>query len=543
MIDYIHFDLFGKSGVNKQLQITHPGGTITNKDLYFEQFSLNESISSADVLKFGACEASSMKFRVRNIPGIGSLVGQNLSASLILNHDSANPFMLGSYKGYSDTPTADRKYRDVVAYDALFDVINANVSAWYTALVFPMTLRAFRQSFAEHFGLTEVDADLVNDNITVERTILTNEISGKTILNAICELNGCFGHINREGKLEYVRLKNRQSSDIRKYKAPLKYENYVVAAITRVQVRQEEGDVGGSYGDGENCYIVDGNFIVYGKTQDELIKIAQNLLEEIGGISYRPCSVSTYGNPCIEVGDGLTIHTSDMDIVSIVTSRAFKGIQAMQDTYTSSGKEKQLEQLNSTKDELRKLKSRANVLIRTLEETRSEITKLESYFDEQAAELQQIITEQYTSLVQQSEKIAAAAVDGYTKKTEFEEFKEYAIGELELNSRQLGLRFSEMTENLNTATGELQGQLDKIEEYFVFDVNGLTIGQEDSPFKVVISHEQMQMLIYNNVALLLDPDGNSVIPMLKITKNKNEFGYLTTKDENGRIVESFVGEE
>jgi len=429
MIDYIHFDLFGKSGINKQLEITHPGGTITNKDLYSEQFSLEESISTAETLKFGACEASALKFRVRNSPAISSLVGQRLSTKLILNHDTENPLDLGRHKGYSDTPTADRKYRDIVAYDAMFDIINADVATWYAAQYFPMTLRAFRQSFAAHFGLEEVNAELVNDDLIVERTIIANEVSGKTILTAICEINGCFGHINRAGKLEYVRLKSRQSAEIRKYKSPLRYENYVVEAITKVQIRQEEGDVGGTFGEGNNCYIVDGNFLAYGKTQDELIGIAENLLGEIGGISYRPCNVSTYGNPCIEVGDGLTIHTSDMDIVAIVTSRAFKGIQAMQDTYTSSGKEKQLQQLNSVRDELRKLRARANVLTRTLEETRSEITRLESYVADNY-----MTSEAASSLIKQSaDGILEQVNSTFTTKGEVEALVEGLQGQIDGN--------------------------------------------------------------------------------------------------------------
>ena len=376
MIDYIHADLFQKSGVKKQLRIAFSGGTITNRELYSEQFSLTEGISSGNTLAFGNCEASSIKFRIRN--SFESLVGKSLWVSMALNGDEANPFTMGTYKGYSDTPTADRKYRDVVAYDAMYDIINADVAEWYNSLLFPMTLREFRQSFAWNFGLDEVEAELINDDLVVERTIIAAEISGKTILTAICQINGCFGHINRNGQLEYVRLKNRGGAEISKYKAPLKYENFIVQPITKVQIRQEEDDLGGSYGDGDNVYIVQDNFLAFGKEETDLVSIAEKLLGEIGGITYRPCSVTTLGNPCIEVGDSITVYSSDMDIVSVVLSRTISGIQALQDTYTSSGEEKRLQQLNSAKDELRKLRAKANILSRTLEEAKSLIYELES---------------------------------------------------------------------------------------------------------------------------------------------------------------------
>ena len=67
MIDHSYFDLFEKSGVNKQLRIEFDGGVITNKDLYFEQFSLTESLFSGNVLSFGKCESSTVKFRIANI--------------------------------------------------------------------------------------------------------------------------------------------------------------------------------------------------------------------------------------------------------------------------------------------------------------------------------------------------------------------------------------------------------------------------------------------------------------------------------------------
>lgn len=412
MIDYVNDELFQKSGVHKQLQIAFSGGTITNKELYSEQFSMTESISSGNVLSFGNCEASSVKFRIRNL--FDSLVGQSLSVSMILNRDTDNPLILGMYKGYSDTPTADRKYRDVVAYDAMYDIINADVTEWYNSLLFPMSLRDFRQSFAWNFGLDQVDADLVNDTLTVERTIIADKISGKTILTAICQINGCFGHINRTGQLEYVRLKNRGTAEISQYRTPLKYENYVVQPITKVQIRQEEGDVGGSFGDGDNLYVVEDNFLTFGMEQADLELAAERLLSEIGGISYCPCNVTTVGNPCIEVGDAITIHSSDMDIVSVVLSRTISGIQALKDTYTSSGEQKRSQQLNSAKEELRKLKAKANIFTRSLEETRSEIYELEKELHENYSTSEEIRSEVKQTAEEVSTTVAKTAIEEMT---------------------------------------------------------------------------------------------------------------------------------
>lgn len=99
--------------------------------------------------------------------------------------------LIGRFKGYSDTPTADRKYRDVVAYDALYDILNADVAAWYntvfpshkeqqkdkdgkttTVTVYdPVTMKQFRDSFFKHFGIEQADIDLINDNMSIEKQL------------------------------------------------------------------------------------------------------------------------------------------------------------------------------------------------------------------------------------------------------------------------------------------------------------------------------------------------------------------------------------
>lgn len=70
---------------------------------------------------------------------------------MVLAGNTANTFQIGRYKVYSDTPEADRTKRDIVAYDALYDMINADVAEWYNTLLSDKdsatTMKAFRNSF------------------------------------------------------------------------------------------------------------------------------------------------------------------------------------------------------------------------------------------------------------------------------------------------------------------------------------------------------------------------------------------------------------
>lgn len=69
------------------------------------------------------------------------------------------------------------------------------------------------------------------------------------------------------------------------------YEDYIVTPIDRLQIRQEEGDVGVLYGKGSNTYVIEGNFLAYGKSSEELEEIAAAAFENIAGRSYRPCKI------------------------------------------------------------------------------------------------------------------------------------------------------------------------------------------------------------------------------------------------------------
>ena len=137
MIDYIYAGLFTNDSVDKQLRITSDDGkiNITNAELHEEEFELTESLCSESELTFGICEAGMIKFTVSNV--FLPMKGKWLTAKMTVGADASDPFVIGRYKVYSDTPTADRKYRDVVAYDALYDVINADVTSWYNS-VFPV---------------------------------------------------------------------------------------------------------------------------------------------------------------------------------------------------------------------------------------------------------------------------------------------------------------------------------------------------------------------------------------------------------------------
>lgn len=395
---------FLKDSVDKQLSIVTDDGQIhiTNNELHQEQFELTESLCSESELTFGSCEAGMVKFTVSNI--FSGLKDKWITIQMVLAGNTANPFQIGRYKVYSDTPEADRTKRDIVAYDALYDVINADVAEWYNTLLPDKdsitTMKAFRDSFFKHFGIEQAGVQLVNDDMKVEKTVEPEELSGATVLNCICEINGCFGHIGRDGRFHYIYLEQeiqglyprndlypaddlypREPKSTRIGKnlyISAQYEDFLVKTIDKLQIRKEEDDIGVIVGNGTNAYVIQDNFLAYGKDSEELTGIANNIYEKIRGIIYRPFSADCKGNPCIEVGDAVRLPTRYEIIESYVLKRTLKGIQALRDDYEAAGEEYCSTQVNSVHKSIIQLKGKTNVLTRTIEETNSKIVDVES---------------------------------------------------------------------------------------------------------------------------------------------------------------------
>lgn len=404
MVNYQYAELFKKDSIDKQLTIETDDKTtkITNVELHQEQFELTESICSESELTIGSCEAAVLKFTVSNI--FLPMKDKMITVKTVIDNNTANPFQIGRYKVYSDTPTADRTKRDIVAYDALYDVINADVAEWYNTLLpdkdSVTTMKAFRDSFFGYFGIEQADAQLVNDDMKVEKTVEPEELSGATVLNCICEINGCFGHIGRDGRFHYIYLEQeiqglyprnnlypaddlypREPKSTRISKSlyiSAQYEDFLVKTIDKLQIRKEEDDIGVIVGSGTNAYVIQDNFLVYGKGNEELTGIANNIYEKIRGIIYRPFSADCKGNPCIEVGDAVRLPTRYEIIESYVLKRTLKGIQALRDDYEAAGEEYRSTQVNSVHKSIIQLKGKTNVLTRTIEETNSKITDVES---------------------------------------------------------------------------------------------------------------------------------------------------------------------
>lgn len=420
MISYPYEELFNKDSIDKQLHITD-GDSINlgNSEIYQESFELVETLSSERDLYYGACNSAILRFTTSNL---SEFKGKTLTVSVVLANHTEAPFQFGVYKVYEDKFTADRTKKEIVCYDALYPIINANVIDWYNTILPDMettvTLKQFRDSFFAEFGVTQEAIVLDNDDMVVERTISATTLSGSDVLKSICSVNGCFGRINRQGNFEYFYVHQTtnpiypaitlypsedlypafdgdyDATEVGRNGTYIKcqFEDFDVMPIDKLIIRDEEGEVGYTYGNGTNAYVLQGNFLLYGKNSTELQPIAENIYNRIEGAYYRPCEIEIKGNPCFEIGDGIYIKpTNASRFVTIITNRTYSGIQAQRDIFATEGTEYRDENLNSPSEQMYQLRGYSNRINRTLEHTISELANFEegvaSEFEQTASDI------------------------------------------------------------------------------------------------------------------------------------------------------------
>lgn len=399
------------SATDKQMVISVVGTNqkIDNSMLEIGTFALEESLCSESELKFGACEANCVKFTARNTAG--NIIGKTISIEETIDGDSQNPMPYGVFKVASDVPTADRTKRQITAYDAMYDIINTDVKSWYAGLSFPMTLKQFRNIFFAHLGIAQVETILVNDSMTVNKTLVATQtddssavteessISGKTVVTAICEINGCFGNINRDGKFEYVFLKaitsalypaedlfpadnvfpsDANTESMTGHYITFDYEDFQSKAITQLEIKTSNDNAGAIVGTAGNNYSITGNFLVSDKTGAELEQIANNLLPIMAQAAYTPIkSCTTVGNPCLTLGEPIRFNTTREIVETYLLQRTLTGVQSKRDSISAQGTQTHSAKVNSIRDTIESVERRTGKLERNADHLQSTYEDLE----------------------------------------------------------------------------------------------------------------------------------------------------------------------
>lgn len=543
MINGKNKDLYYESSIHKQLNIEIVGtkAVIDNSMRERDTFTLTETLNDGSELKFGSCLPNQISFTAHDVPA--GIIGKKLRPLETLEGNEDDPFTYGEYKIYSDTPTADRTKRQIVAYDAMYDILNADVKAWYDGLSFPLTLKAFRDSFFAYLGIAQADTSLVNDGMTVNKTLTTSSsddsavtaeasVSGKTIIEAICEINGAFGNINRDGKFEYVILPNIISAvypaqdlfpsrtlfpaagnteSMNRHYITFDYENFKSKAITQLEIRADDNTAGALVGTAGNNYVISGNFLVSDKTGAELEQIANNVFPIMKQAAYTPIKSSTcVGNPCLELGDPIRFNTSREIVETYILQRTLTGVQSKRDAITSQGLKNHSAKNNTMREMIAGVARRTSTLERNADYLKVQFDDLDettsSRLDMAASQIQAEVTRAMGIEGNLSSQLSMVAGEVSTKVSRGD-----VVSEINLSPDQILLRGNRLIVESNNFALDAAGKVTIIDSLSYTDGDGIS---------EILSHDGRHYAMLQNVTI----DESTVTPMDRDAR------FLTTND-------------
>lgn len=345
---------------------------LTNEDLYDDGYELQETLMDSDSFSFQNCISSYIKLRTTYIEQ--AIADANIEIYKVIDNDTEHPIPLGIFYADMDASyiSQDGTVQEVIAYDQLDTIINSDpkgITALYNDLTFPVSVKDLRDYFMDQLGFTCEEQTLILDDLMLPRQISDEELlAGADIIKCIAEINGVFPHIGKDGKFKWVDLDvgdihetglypifypsensfpgigyQGEYTDI--YRNQFKqgstvYSNFATSKPDGIQIRNENNDTVYflNQGSSVNPYTIIGNFLCYGLSEGQYQTIAERLYNKIKDITYVPFQTTKMADPCLEVGDRVSVHTEEgFEFVSYVFSKHTKGIVASFEDIQTNG--------------------------------------------------------------------------------------------------------------------------------------------------------------------------------------------------------------
>lgn len=385
---------YNTTSLDTQLRIYFPNLNLTlgNTQVKEESLTLYEALIADNNIEFVGCNSSTFSIILYGVQQ--DLKGQPIQVYINRNTTGEIPL----FKGIVDSVemSANKSYKTIKCYDLLYTKGQIDIATWYNSLTFPITLKNFRDSLFTYIGLTQETTELPNDDIEIIKQYEPKTLQCLSVLKYLCQINGCFGIINRSGIFEYRFINNayepiypattlypsptlypvmptEQGQGIANtfpYYKNIDYQEYLVNPVQRLQIRQSEEDAGVTVGNPSgNKYIIQGNMFTYGQDENTLKTMGTRIWKKIANITFHPCNTDNTGLPYIEVGDVVSytlvsqtrgrrsVGDSSYNVNKFnVMNRELHGIQSLMDNYVAEGEQDQSEFVTDVQAQLDAIK-------------------------------------------------------------------------------------------------------------------------------------------------------------------------------------------
>ncbi len=327
--------------------IVLPDGTAlssgTGTQNAIQSITITECVNDAQELSLGSVCANMIQARIITPQGgLAISAGDELEVYRVA--DDGQQYLVGLFTTEKPTRPSANSIA-ITAYDRV-TWLDKDLSLWLHSLnAWPYSLFNFANMVCQECGLELVNESLLNGDYEIS-AFSADGITGRQLMQWVGQIAGRFCRATAEGKIEFawykpvetlsISAKAESDASVFYYQNGLSFEDYTVAPIEKVQLRQNDQDVGTVYPDGiadaVNTYAITGNYLLTASSGDELVPVAKTLYEHLKDVTYTPCKVSIATQLGIRAGN----------IVQI-TDRNGKTITAYVMTKTTKGQRDTLE--------------------------------------------------------------------------------------------------------------------------------------------------------------------------------------------------------
>ena len=284
--------------------------------------TLHTAVNAGQEFTIGSAFSDYIEAEIWADPGGSLQITAGDALTYYRQDDAGSRTKVGVFYAEKPTRTKRNSYK-VTAYDTM-SKLDADFSGWLRAnqAQFPKTIWQLVQLACQRAGVTLASSSLpINGSYSVQ-AFYADDLTCRQIISWAAEAAGCYAHMNADGKLQFLTYTDKRSTakitpdgasnSTAYYADSLSYEDYMVKAIEKVQIRQSDSDVGVIYPDSTtatNTYAVQGNLLLTTGTEANLKTVAQNLYNVLKSVTYTPCKVSVPSSSGLACGQ--IVHVKD----------------------------------------------------------------------------------------------------------------------------------------------------------------------------------------------------------------------------------------
>lgn len=351
-------------------------------------FTLNETVNTGTDLTIGSVCANSIEFDVID-PKNKLSIGAQTELTVYREYVEGERTQIGLFTTEKPTRTSANGIH-IVAYDRVARLDKDITQDINTLTEWPYTLLELARVVCSACGLTLINNEIPNGAYLIS-SVVGNSITGRQLLQYIGQVTCRFVRATAFGEIEFgwyqpvgtysigsastadivklsptsIELNSKAiittddgkgnisidsdlitvqddgagnielkiQTDLKSYRyfqGSLSFEDYNVAPIEKVQIKQSDKDIGVVYPtdivEEANTYVISSNPLLTAYTSSEIADIASTIFTILQPITYVPCSVSILANKYIRAGSIVQVTDINNNSFTIyVMSRTQKG--------------------------------------------------------------------------------------------------------------------------------------------------------------------------------------------------------------------------